>query len=172
MFNLAKDCVRYLWDHNWSPIRSPTFTVEFFSLFHLILIPNLIASMAQFINKSRASSCEDTCCRNRKRVTLTPSSPRELMLVRKAGLNAGTDPAAMLHPDFRAPHPRGRWLSPHPCAPSSSSAEDFHPNKLWVASLLGWALGWGCCLLISQRPWNCLRTVSHLFWCELLWGSC
>lgn len=86
-----------------------------------------------------------TCCRKstlcRKRVALTSPSLRVLILVRKAVLDAGTDPAGMLHPDD-APLPRGWWLSPHPCAPSGCSAEDFHPSKLilsgWSSQLGSW----------------------------------
>lgn len=56
------------------------------------------------------------------------------MLVRKAMLSEGTDPAGMLHPHFHAPLPRGWWFSPHPRAPSA--------NKLilggWSSQLGSW----------------------------------
>lgn len=173
MLNIAKYCVRYLWDHNWSPIHSPTFTVEFFSLFHLIPITNLIASTAQFINKSRASSCEDTRGRkstlHRKRITLTFPSPGAFTLVRKAGLHAGTVPAGMLCSAFRALLPRGRWVSPHPPAPSGCSAEDFHPDKLILS---GWFSQLGSWMRLSPshitKATKVLKDIGHLFWYEFL----
>lgn len=130
MLNIAKYCVRYLWDHSWSPIHSPTFTVEFFSLFHLILITNLTASMAQFINRSRASSCEDTCCRKstlyRRWVALTSPSPGGLMLVSKAVLSEGTDPA-------------GDAASPFPCfAPKRLVAQSSSSCSLCQQNNFGW----------------------------------
>lgn len=177
MSNIAKYCVRYLWDHHWSPIRSPTLTVVFFSLFHLIMFTNLIASRPQFMNNSPVSNCEDTCCRKsslyRKWVSLTSPSPSILMLLREAVLDAGTDPPGMLNPSSQALLLRGWWLSPHPCTPCGCSSENFHPTKfIWS----GWCSQLGSWMRLSPSPvlklWNCWRTVSHLFWYKFLWESC
>lgn len=144
MLNIAKYCVCYLWDHKWSPIHSPTFAIDYFPFFHLILITNIISSVAQFINKSRVckhvSGCEDACCRRSalygKQVGLTFPSLKVSVLVGSMGLSTQSGPAGML-----APNPL--LCSPLPRGQSSDTLGLLCSNFTLTWWSFCWDLGWG-----------------------------
>lgn len=146
MLNIAKYCVRYLWDCNWSPIHSPTFTVKFFPLFHLILITNRIGSVAQFINKSRVSSCEDVLQEEypvQKRSCVDLPIPESINAAEKGRAGRRDWPSRDAASWFPCSAPeRLVAQSSSPCTRWGCSAEDFHPNRLilsgWSSQLGSW----------------------------------
>lgn len=164
MLNIAKYCVRYLWDHDWSPIHSPTFTVEFSSLFHWILIPNLIASMVQSITKSCVSSLKSSC----KWIRLT-FQPWEYWGGEEGRAEHRDWPIRDAASWFCGPPWTHQWLNPHPCA--TLTAPSFHPNKLILSGCFSQLSSW---MRLSPShtttAMNLLRT--FISWCQFLLGSC
>lgn len=160
MVNIAKYCVCYLWDHNRSPIHSPTFTVDFFPPFHLILITNVVTT-AQFISKCHVISCEDMCCwKNRTNHINFPTCDSICAGEEgRAGLQGLTQQGgciltSMLH----SREAGGSVLIPvHPLA--ALPRISIPTGSFWVVGLFSWARGWGYRVLVSQRAWKLLKDI-------------
>lgn len=157
VLNIAKYCVCYLWDHKWSPIHSPTFTVDVFSPVSFNSDHKPSSDNSPIHKQIPCEQFWRHCCR-KSRTNCSNFPTLESIPAGEEGRPGVTQQGgcvltSMLH-SWEA---SGSVLIPmHPLA--ALVRISIPTNSFWVAGLFSWALGWGYHVLVSWRPWNCLRT--------------